>query len=113
VSVLPFEQDRELAVIDGGKEVAAGRSKPLTQEAIQEMYDAKLINKASFIQLAIAHDFGVLGNPNLDENQCNQFASKWNEDITPSDMRKALDKLLNALHQNDPESDNFPQLKLF
>jgi hypothetical protein len=98
------------------EEIAAGKSKALGQYEINELYEYKLLNKATYIQLAIAHDFGILVDPRLDSDECQRFAEKWSreaEEITASDMRKAIDKILCATYKNEPKRDKYPQLNLF
>jgi len=117
-NVIEFKaSDKDLDMIHEAKtKIAAGRSGKLGAYELDEMYGYKLINKAAYIQLAIASDYGVLTNPNLSADQCRDFAERWSRepnDITASDMRKALDRLLTAQFKNEPENDLYPQLNLF
>lgn len=97
------------------QEKKAGRSAPLGEASLKELYALKLINKSSYVQLAIAHDFGVLNNPKLSHLQTATFAAKWSmseNDINQSEMRKAIDKILTAMYRND-DGGKYPQLNLF
>lgn len=103
-------------VEDATAKITAGRSNPLGSDEINRLYGWKVINKSAYIQLALAHDFGVMTDPQLDPDQCKRFADKWSRtegEITASDMRKAVDKLKTALFKNDPDEDTYPQLNLF
>ncbi|AXH76807.1 MAG: hypothetical protein [Caudoviricetes sp.] len=112
--VVEFQSSEQAA--STSKKITARSIDPLGQYKLNELYGYKLISKANYIQLAIAHDFGVLIDPKLDSKACERFALKWSReegDITASDMRKAIDKILVAVYKNEPENDKFPQLNLF
>lgn len=106
-----------MEIAEQAKAIAQGLLTPLTPEQIKALFDAKLINKQAYIQMALAMEHGSLTVPDLDSETTESFAKRWTisdeprHQITPSDMRKVYDKIQCCLMA--AEEQNYPQLNLF
>lgn len=94
---------------------AQGVPTHLSPEVLKALLDAKLISKPAYLQVAFAMTYGPLSVPTLTEEQTAEFARQWTFSdepagtITPSDMRKAFDKLENCLAS--AEEQKYPALE--
>ena len=97
--------------------LAKGLATPLTAEQIKALFDAKLITKQAYLQVALAMEHGALTVPDMTSESTQSFAQRRTisdeprHQITPSDMRKVYDKIQCCLMA--AEEQNYPQLNLF